>query len=115
MELTKQELIDIIDNKLLRHGESVSGTNSKMFFYFGEKLDKISSDVSELKVDMSVVKEQTLKTNGRVTRLEGKVEALEIIGATNKGKMYAFGIVIIAVGSFVSGALQNLVGNFLSK
>jgi len=38
------------------------------------QFDYIRQELSEMKVDLKITKEQTLKTNGRVTALETKVE-----------------------------------------
>lgn len=52
--------------------------NSTIIYSHTQKLDTVTSE-------LQLVKEQTLKTNGRVTKLEGTTEMLAKVASTNSG------------------------------
>lgn len=72
--------------------------------YSNREIDNFFKRIDE-KLDL--IHQQTVKTNGRVSTLEGKVESLEITRAENKGIWKTAGIVAGSVSTAIYFVLNK--------
>ena len=72
------------------------------------KLSKIEGAMDEVREDITSIKIQTTKTNGRVNRLEEKVEIIEDCNTVNKTKIIIFDVIKMLASAIV-GALTFFI------
>ena len=123
--ITKKDIENIIQDNLIKHGESISSTSLHLFHDMGRKIDKLTDSIGQLNTGFAVLTEKVLVIDEVKKELQNVCEWKEthmLEHSEIKGKAWGvwktitvIGGIILTIFSFVSGIAQNVFASIISS